>query len=1309
MGNVTSDLIETAIQSADNDTDSCVAHTIEPSISQLLREKMEDIDHDQKNTTVLTTNVTPVPLKEPVMMAPKKKFLIGYRGGTDDDPANKETVSSETSGVDVSKASSKSLSVLAEVARSRSHTVSLPFRTRGPPQPEVRRRPVTESKPVDTVSPAVTSGSGIVTAVYNQLDTPSGPGIQSAVYPSDVSVKRPRAQPTATEFSLAVPQLDSRDTRLSPSGCQFVDKREMIQHQQRTMPIVAAAASSYSLRGSHQYYYRDSTGVLEASGSGRQMIQPVLHARDRPTVMSEPRRRMVEPTIRQIPPVSHTPNTDNPSLERSVDKRILPPCPADFPPLQAVEHCFTTPPEHWKEVATDDWRKVRHQVQDHRDPRAAPASIDASYVSPSSYVEPHRVAKDHEHNILRQQYTPVEASHLLPPNQTTSHSVDLRRGWPGQHTDGYRHNVNVVDLPGRESRTSQPHYDMHGRKYTSSEAAMSTFDYSTPPSVSDVQYSRQQPREVQSVGGLEADHYYRRPTPLQPVEPSVRPRIAGLTHGDPAACELALPQHDSGRYPGEHVYRSGRYDRSQPTCDVVTPSDQKQMRQLSPYQSPYRTQSRMLGSGSSVGSFRGESTSCVRTESPLDLTVKKDQSMTAEAFLRRCHDSSQLSSQYTSPGRHATELQYSRFPSHPWTSSNSEAFESADMRRQDTATTGMIIQTESSHPGHVTQWTRDAIKPVRSAMREYPVHSETDVHRLQQVSYPQRRRTDDDDVQMLYARRDVDPRWDSTQPTASSMPASPVVRPAYWDVRHATRAHTDMSQNVSQQRVTASRSDASDVIWIGDRSHYDAHPAELAAISADRQQHYGTEIPATLSPQNVPTAAASRRIPMVQLLGGKYSPNDILHLCCKECGSTYGSLRSFRMHFAKAHGQEPTPENFTIQTISDARIQAMSQRARETTLGDNPPPTLQIESLNAAATSIGRSGSGSVSIDVEQYKRGEFTMNTQNKRSVAEVQPMQKKLSPVVVLDHEPSTPVNKPSLEEAAKRSGEDRRMKCKKCGQFSTQDLSAFRQHVHGSHSDTSNTLSCATCSSEVVDSDTGCAICLEGFNDVSDWQHHVTSQHMMRSCICKSCDLGFTNASALRRHLMASHGGVQSPTGSNIEVEYRCLFCPEVFMDELSLYTHTRAHEQHYSTQRICSSGTQHGVRESAQTWVQMAVPDTTCPEDQRSSAADVTSLDASGGSETSQKGRELEMARKNIEMTDVTGEQKSSTSDVKFNSRKASILRRLSAGMSMCFCVSMSLCACDVGLACMFMLHVCCVCKQYFTANGNKNHGSFHVLN
>jgi len=1359
MGNVTSDLIETAIKSENSDSDRYSPHenitTSDSSkleLYRLLTERMEGTDSHHKNTPSVSesisssssTSVVQVPPKDHMMMAPKKKFLIGYRG-SEDEHTSENTGAGNPSVVDVAKVSSASSSTSADVARSRSHTVSLPFRTRGPPQSqsELPRRPLVDSKVEETVSTAVTIRSCIMTAIDSRVGMPPTCTLPQTPQP-DMFVGRPKPHSTAVELASPIQQSVSvsRDVRPSLGANVGVDKYQ--QHQRLTSGV-SAVLSSHSPR-SGQHYHRDSAGITEGSGTSRPMPHPSQYVRDRPNTLSEPVSRMAELGARHIAEphnITDIPVTTHPGMDCQVDRRFLPPGGADRPPPPTVDRRFTVPAEYWKETTAGDRRKVSHEISDHRELRSAIAVGHDTYMSqmpmpPSQCVDPHN--RVNERHVTGSLYVPPDL-HTMPPDQTTgsypSRSVDLARARAGQHqsADSYRHSSSIVELSARDFRAGRPHYhdmgDMsqHMRKYPPHEVRMSTADYSTPVVMPDVQYKRHQLREpmiVQSgVGvGPEAEHQCHRPEPhpipLQPVEPSVRPRIAGLTHGDPAVCEPHLSQIDSSRYSAEHMHRSRRYELVEwprPVSDVLTPfipSDQKQVRRRSPYQSlPGSTWSSSgtsgLTAGSGTGSFRGEPLPRVTSESPLDLTVRKEQLMSEETFLRRCHEASRHSSHYPSPGGHAAELQYSSLPSRQWTMTSSGGFEpSVDVRQR----TADVIPMESLYPGHVAVRTGDAVCPMHSAVRECPPHLETDVRRLQH-----HRRSDEDDVHTLYSRRDAEPRWDSTRQPVPSMTSSPIVRPAYWDGRHVAQPvqmNTEMTEGVADSQIHRSTmSYAGDVGWVGDRSQYGARLVkptnpEIAAASIDRR----SEVPLALSPQNVATAAASRRIPMVQLLGGKYSPSDILHLCCKVCGSTYGSLRSFRMHFAKAHGQEPTPENFTIQTISDARIQAMSQRAQETTQASHSP--LKVASSEAAASGV------SHEVDIDQHKRPigvcEFSTNALTKpRSVAEVQPMQKKSSPMVV-DESPPTPVSKPSPDEATKRTGEDRRMKCKKCGEFLTQDLSTLRQHVR-SHGDTLAHWSSIMCSCEcndAVDSETGCAVCLEGFNDVSDWQHHVTSQHMMRSCICKSCDVGFTNASALRRHLTATHG-IESPTGSNVEVEYRCLFCREAFTDEHSLYTHTRAHEQHYSTQRKCSHA-HHASRGSTPIRVQMAVPDTTCPEDHRLSVADVTSLDAAPASctmesDTAAKSIELETAKKSIDITehsDVTVQKSPATFDVRLNSKKASILRRLSAGLShclfLCYCVFMC-----VSVCCMTLTVCVCATQLLDHLYHHHHHHTYFAIN
>ena len=1141
MGNVTSDLIETAIQSANDDSDR-LAHVTDPAkleLYRLLRERMADGDSDHKNVTSSAAynkssgdaaDTAPLPTRETSMMAPKKKFLIGYRGGSEDEPASDQTDSSTNPAADAVKVSPTSPLTSAEVARSRSHTVSLPFRSRGPPQPEAPRRPLVEPKLVDAVSSAVTIKSCIVAAIDSRVGTLTGPCSQPLACSQprachiDTSVGRPRPHPVASEV---LPPLEavSREVRPSPGENIYVDKRLMPQQQQRTVPIVSVSGSSYSPRGNQHY----STGVLEPSGSGRQMIQ---HARERVTALPEPCSSMAEPTVRQISE-SHLlgarynpPAVSHPGMDRLVDRRILPPSANECPPPQTMDRRFAIPPEYWKDVAADDWRKVGHQIPDRGEVRMTAVGHEA--YAASRYADSRVTDRISQHYML---------ADTRPPDQATGRSADFPRGLAVQHllTDSYQH-VGGVELPSRENRTARSHYDMsqHARKYPSA-------DYGVPVAASELLHDRRQPPEaimVQTVGAQEAENPYHQvgqhAAPLQPVEPSVRPRIAGLTHGDPstvAAYEPTLPTADPGKYSGgEHIYRSGRYDAadwSRPAPDALAPSDVKHARRYSPYHcASARSLSRTAGSLPSSGS---SAVPRVTAESPLDLTVRK--SMTAEAFLRRCHDPAHLSSQYTSPGRPTAELQYSGFPSsHGWTSG--EGFEAS----RQTSTGGMFVpMAESSYPGFAGYRTGEVVQPgVHSVVRGYAGHHP-------ESAYIARHRRDEEDISVVYGRRDVDPCCESARLPAASMTASPIIRPSYWDSRHATRPNTELSES-AQQHGTGAGAYVGDVVWMG--SHYDARHGksgdalEPTSMGLDRRPHGGAELPVAVSPQSVPVSTTNRRIPMVQLLGGKYSPSDILYLCCKVCGSKYGSLRSFRMHFAKVHGQEPTPENFTIQTISDARSQAMSQRARAS--ADDLPPTLTMESSSRMEPSSEVAAS-----EVEQHKRGvgEFAAAvTAKPRSVAEVQPMQKKASPPpppgpTSVDQRPPTPASgkpspaKPSpAAEATKRTGgEDGRTRCRRCGGLA-RDVRQHERSVHGA--DWSGAA--GTCSCEAADPDAGCAVCLEGFNDVSDWQRHVTSQHMMRSCVCKSCDVGFTNASALRRHLAASHAGTPAAAAS-VEVHF------------------------------------------------------------------------------------------------------------------------------------------------------------------------------
>jgi len=408
-----------------------------------------------------------------------------------------------------------------------------------------------------------------------------------------------------------------------------------------------------------------------------------------------------------------------------------------------------------------------------------------------------------------------------------------------------------------------------------------------------------------------------------------------------------------------------QFERSGPGFDAPTQfvpaAEPKPVQSRSPY---YTVTTRSFSGTSSVSlgstrsSVHGESMGIARgvtSESPLDLTTRKEQSMTAEAFLRRCQqDASARSSQYISPGhRHdaptqfersrpssdaPTQLQYSGYQWPPAANSSGGFDPSLDVR---------------PHPRHTVQQPGDAVRPMHSAVgREYlglppPLHLEQpEVRRFQMYSGQaasfvgrHHRHPDEQEVAVnphgMYTRHEADPRWGESMARHSGLPsvtASPGVKPAaaYWDVslRYSTRPNVELSSAESvaptnlrapwdsttptlhNDALPASTTKSPRMVaielsapvpsvghagttayWMGERSGgpYGGRPVVMkASETPEPQRMLGTdhhrvhEVPlASLSPQGLPTTVAGRRAPIVQLLGGKCSPNDILHLCCK--------------------------------------------------------------------------------------------------------------------------------------------------------------------------------------------------------------------------------------------------------------------------------------------------------------------------------------------------------------------------------------------------------------------------------------------
>lgn len=334
-----------------------------------------------------------------------------------------------------------------------------------------------------------------------------------------------------------------------------------------------------------------------------------------------------------------------------------------------------------------------------------------------------------------------------------------------------------------------------------------------------------------------------------------------------------------------------------------------------------------------------------------------------------------------------------------------------------------------------------------------------------------------------------------------------------------------------------------------------------------------------------PQVHGGRRVTGPNLLGS-HSPSDILHLQCKVCGSTYGSLRSFRMHFAKVHGLEPLPEHCNISTISGTK-NAMS---KVVPVDDNEPPALQRETL---PLDVGSSGKNRT-YDFDQFSNSSRSVRSNivvsevasvgaRTKQVAEVYPMPVRVTRGFSPQLKPDPVARRPEISDAQLEQTESKTKMIdpKQGGHRVDCDLGVIRsRNCYGD-------LGC----------DVDCPECLDGFEDISDWKMHI-STHMMRSCTCKVCDLSFTHSGALKKHLQTAH----MPT-EKVDVEYRCLFCREVFCDEKVLFQHTQEHEKKYS--RVDNprwdggfpqSNKQHHASLDSEC-IQMAIPDTTSSDDVR----------------------------------------------------------------------------------------------------------------
>ena len=136
----------------------------------------------------------------------------------------------------------------------------------------------------------------------------------------------------------------------------------------------------------------------------------------------------------------------------------------------------------------------------------------------------------------------------------------------------------------------------------------------------------------------------------------------------------------------------------------------------------------------------------------------------------------------------------------------------------------------------------------------------------------------------------------------------------------------------------------------------------------------------------------------------------------------------------------------------------------------------------------------------------------------------------------EESDPTMPPSGGEKSKST-----MKCLQCGlEFSTRDWGVFRRHMR-THDYPAQGEPFPRCD-----------LCKVPFQSTDEWRLHMSLMHMSHSCVCRSCNIGFATTDALNKHLRSTHA-----KHSQVDIEYRCLYCSGTFSSESELAIHSKQH--------------------------------------------------------------------------------------------------------------------------------------------------------
>ena len=331
--------------------------------------------------------------------------------------------------------------------------------------------------------------------------------------------------------------------------------------------------------------------------------------------------------------------------------------------------------------------------------------------------------------------------------------------------------------------------------------------------------------------------------------------------------------------------------------------------------------------------------------------------------------------------------------------------------------------------------------------------------------------------------------------------------------------HMDISQtgivNVDRMRMQSapkSQSNPNNYQCATVVSPFTVNPGPPCNITTCRPSSLERSTPSTqgdnfinLMPDLIPIKREDVRSPSPTLsksssILGDHPINDILFLKCGLCSSTYGSLHSFKKHFSKAHGGEPSKNDVTIQSISATR--------RQLELENNNEKQVALRELNLLPSNRYYES------QISRYKtHGEsrcagIVLNGKEELYQSQVaEPSFTNQSTGAHFEHAPEcTPlVNKMTKN---KEDGDHKSLQCMECGEdFPTRDWGVFRRHVKAHE--------------QPGDQQLRCSVCRQCFNDIRQYRLHVASCCGTKSLQCMSCaGVFFDQEEDLNKHMREVH---------------------------------------------------------------------------------------------------------------------------------------------------------------------------------------------